>query len=260
MDTIVPGVTLEIGGLFSGNTVLDFDTIRIIDHVNIDRGVTLTIAPGTFVEFQDYYIFNVFGTLIAEGTETDSIIFTAADPASGWEGFWFRNQADLETSRFAYCQFMHMKTTHDWYGVINASYYPRLSISHSLISNNNAHGLNLINSDILLDRTTISYNSKGGVSSYASHAGFLNCFIVNNNAHGMYLNLSNPHIVNSIIANNEYALDLKAGDPRLINTIVAMNTGSVAWLELSNPQFINCIIWNNDGYFHMFDPTSSVYL
>ncbi len=259
MDTISPGTILEIGGLFAENTVLDFDTIRIVNIVNVELGVTLTISPGTYVEFQDFYVINVLGTLIAEGTESDSIIFTAKDPATGWNGFWFMDQSDTDTSRFSYCQFKHMKTDHDWNGVINARYYPRLSISHSLISNNTAHAINLVNSNISLDHTTLTANSKGGVSSYASNASFLNCHIINNNNHGMYINLSNPLIVNSIIANNQHAaMELHAGDPILINSIVAKNGGLVMWMELSNPRFYNSIVWGNRHYLDVTDPTSSI--
>ena len=166
--------------------------------------------------------------VIAEGSESDSIIFSAKDPATGWNGLWFKGQADANTSRLAYCRFSDMKTDHDWHGVINAERYPRLAISHSNISDNYAHAINLVNSSISLDHTTLSKNSKGGVHSYASNPSLLNCRIIYNNSHGMYLNLSNPLIVNSIIANNETdALVLTAADPGIINSIIAKNGGRI---------------------------------
>ena len=46
------------------------------DHVDIKEGVTLTIEPGTIIKSEGAYI-QVFGTLIAEGTAEEKIIFTS---------------------------------------------------------------------------------------------------------------------------------------------------------------------------------------
>lgn len=261
MDTLGDGTIIEAGGLFKENTFLDFETIRVVDHLHIELGTTLTIAPGCLVEFQDNFVVNVLGTLIAEGTETDSIVFTAKDPATGWMGFWFKHQADRNTSRISYSRLTNMKTEEGGQGLINAEYYPGLSIAHSVITRNDAHGIYLSGSNILLDHTTISYNGKGGVHSDASHPDFLNCRIVNNNSHGVFLNLSDPTFVNCIISNNEAdALELTAADPRLVNCIVAKNGGLTAKMEISNPRFINSILWENNGGISMTDPTSGILL
>jgi len=256
MDTLVPGETLELGGLITENTILDFETIRVVNHVTVDRGVTLTIKPGTTIEFQGHYALDVFGTLIAEGTETEKIFFDASE---SWAGLWFKNQIDLDTSRIAYCRFENMSTMDEWEGAINVQYYPRLSISYSVITNNTAHSINLTNSDISIDHTVLSDNSKGGLSAYASHASLLNCHIVNNNNHGLFLNLSNPMIINCIINNNEReGLILTAADPTIINSIVASNGEAAINLEISNPRFYNSILWNNQWYISMKDPASTI--
>ena len=61
-------------------------------------GRTLTINPGTYIEFQGHYKLEVYGRLLAIGTEDSIIIFTVKDTtllydldtiAGGWDGIEF---------------------------------------------------------------------------------------------------------------------------------------------------------------------------
>ena len=69
------------------------DGVWIVDVPNdtlmIQAGATLTIEPGVTVKFHNDVLFLIYGSLIAEGTAQDSIIFTmddAPNSASEWSG------------------------------------------------------------------------------------------------------------------------------------------------------------------------------
>lgn len=63
---------------------------RITVHENyvVEVGQVLTIKPGTVIEFRPYAYLDVYGTLIAEGTEYDSIYFKP-DGVTNWSGIFF---------------------------------------------------------------------------------------------------------------------------------------------------------------------------
>jgi len=63
----------EIYGSIGTDLVLDADIVKVKDDVKIEEGVTLTIMPGTTLQFDDYYVFDVYGTIKAIGTREDSI-------------------------------------------------------------------------------------------------------------------------------------------------------------------------------------------
>ncbi|MFH1733795.1 MAG: T9SS type A sorting domain-containing protein, partial [bacterium] len=81
----------------------------IIDEITIAADDTLIIEPGVEVIFQGHYKFIVNGWLLAEGTEQDSILFTAADTSEGWHGIRFIDAPD--SSRLSYCTLTYGKAT-----------------------------------------------------------------------------------------------------------------------------------------------------
>ncbi|MEC7935565.1 MAG: hypothetical protein VX922_05175, partial [Candidatus Neomarinimicrobiota bacterium] len=57
------------------------DTTYIVQtNIEVYSNDTLTIAPGATIKFDGNYSFQVRGSLFANGTETDSIIFEPNDP------------------------------------------------------------------------------------------------------------------------------------------------------------------------------------
>ncbi|MCP4708748.1 MAG: hypothetical protein GY869_08995, partial [Planctomycetes bacterium] len=69
--------SIEVAGDVYG--VWDADSVLVTAEITVPDQRTLTINPGTYVEFQGHYKFNVQGQLLAVGTEQDSIVFTVAD-------------------------------------------------------------------------------------------------------------------------------------------------------------------------------------
>ncbi|TKJ39962.1 hypothetical protein CEE37_09505 [candidate division LCP-89 bacterium B3_LCP] len=93
--------TITVSGDVSGTW--SADTVLVVGEVRVPQEQTLTIEPGVEIIFQGHYklIVDTLATLLAVGTEQDSILFTAADTSVGWHGVRFYASGD--TSVFAYC-------------------------------------------------------------------------------------------------------------------------------------------------------------
>lgn len=98
---IKPG---EISGIWTKKS----SPYLIKGDVNISIGKKLIIQPGTIIKFAGLYTINVQGSLIALGTEKDSILFTVSDTVGiksrsryGWNGIRFdRRPITWDTLRF----------------------------------------------------------------------------------------------------------------------------------------------------------------
>ncbi|MFH1147589.1 MAG: right-handed parallel beta-helix repeat-containing protein [Pseudomonadota bacterium] len=180
--------TVMPGGAMSADTVWPSanSPYLVTGDITVDAGVTLTIEPGTKVVFSknsddrqggwDSYKseLTVYGTLIAQGTSSERIVFTsdAVTPQAGdWCGiFFFGGQGTLD-----YCDIQYAS----YYAVYLDNASP--VISHSLISTNAGYGLYCSNSsNPLIDGNTISNNAGSGI----------------------YVDDSSPAITNNTIQNN----------------------------------------------------------
>ena len=74
----------------------------VTDDLLIDSGNSLFIERGVQVQFNGYFEVEVKGTLRAEGTEADSIIFTVRNSNTTWNGFYFDNSDSMAI--FKYCR------------------------------------------------------------------------------------------------------------------------------------------------------------
>ena len=78
----------------------------IIDgEISISTNAALVIEPGIEVIFSGHYKFNIYGRILAEGTENDEIFFTAQDTEIGWHSlrFWNTSSNGQDSSRVVYC-------------------------------------------------------------------------------------------------------------------------------------------------------------
>ena len=92
----------QLGGPTEVNGIIDTDTTWtlanspyiVTGNILVSQGVTLTIEPGVEIRFDGYYYLRVDGTLIADGTPEDLIVFTSnkTNPAPGdWNTIRFAN-------------------------------------------------------------------------------------------------------------------------------------------------------------------------
>jgi len=101
--------TITVSGDVSG--IWDVDTVLVAGEIQVPSGESLSIEPGVDVIFQGHYKFIVdtSASLHAEGTETDSIRFSAQGDSAGWHGIRIYSAGD--TCKFSYCSFIDGNAT-----------------------------------------------------------------------------------------------------------------------------------------------------
>ena len=186
----------KVGGIVSSNTTLE-DPIYVESDIYIQDTKTLTIEAGSTVEFQDFYKIDVDGRLLAVGTESNSIIFTAADTTgfhnhthTGWNGIEFLDTpATNDSSKIEYCVFEYGKTNdEDDAGALYIRHFDKLGIEHSSFRNN--------------------IGVLGGAVKCQYQTGVIikNCLFDNNfstgDAGGLYITSSDVDLINNLFVNN----------------------------------------------------------
>jgi len=78
-------------GPVSGDWFSSGNPFNINGHISVESGTTLNIHEGVDAIFQGDYHLVVYGNLQAIGTESDSILFTAADTLLRWDAVVFNN-------------------------------------------------------------------------------------------------------------------------------------------------------------------------
>ena len=181
----------------------DYDTVFMDTTLVILDDVVLTIEPGTKIIFNDSYRFVVEGSLVAEGTETDTIYFTVADTAGyadsfnhlGWRGMYFNNDDnsmdDNDPSSFAYCHFSYFKGNGND-GILMLRHIDNFMLNHCDFENNYSDISSGAIEFTYVNNVTISeckfINNSGGYSGGAvclyesDSCSFINCEFTDNYA------------------------------------------------------------------------------
>ncbi|MCF7793813.1 MAG: right-handed parallel beta-helix repeat-containing protein [Candidatus Cloacimonetes bacterium] len=152
-----------------------------------DNVTTLTIEPGTEIQFDSVYLYighdssSAYpGKLIANGTETNPITFTSNEPspsAGDWYGIYFADYAD-DNSELSYCTIK--------YGGITASY----------------DNIYLNGCSPTISNCEISYADGNGIYCNNSNPQISNCNIHDNSSIGIYCNDSSPDITNCTLSSH----------------------------------------------------------
>ena len=267
-------------GPISGTWTLAGSPYLIMGETTIDSGTTLTIEPGVLVEWQFSFTMHVQGQILAEGTETDSIIFTAADTAVGFKSIRFiETPAGNDTSKFGYCVFKYGRVwggfPDNCGGAIGAINYDKFVIDHCLFDHNKAVQVNLgdpfggaialwTSSPVIRNSTFINNVSKygGAIDCYAESHPVIDSNVFTDNTAYEYggaiicLTDSDPRIDHNLFYNNTAYLDGGAIEleincsPDIINNTIAHNEafesgGGINLWEACSPQIQNNILWGN---------------
>ncbi|MBI3005382.1 MAG: right-handed parallel beta-helix repeat-containing protein [Ignavibacteriales bacterium] len=184
-------------------------TYVVIENIQVSGGDTLAIQPGVNIKFQlfapnynDYKAFNVYGTLLAQGTPADPIVFTSwRDSTAGgkttlptdfviprpgdWYYFAFRNGSGGSVVR--HCQFKYGGQ----YGS-EALYFEQnlgaMIFSNNLVRRSASDGIYLNNTAAVVDSTTVdscAYNGIRVVGNALNNLTLRNSSLRANNQYGL---------------------------------------------------------------------------
>ncbi len=269
------GQTIIPGGTVNGNWDIAGSPYQVTGSIQIPDGQTLSVEPGVTVEFQGKYKLLVHGRLLAIGTVSDTITFTASNTIDGWRGIRFNDTpVTNDTSKIVFCLIQYSKPTGTGDdpkgGGLFLKNYSKVIISNNKIINNNPSwggGIFCDNSNPTISHNTISNNTAfygGGICCYYSNPVIDNNIINNNSinsiAHGgggIFCEYSSPSITNNTISNNVTDYDgggiccYQNSNPTIsyndINNNSAYIGGGISCSNNNNPVITNNIISSNEA-------------
>jgi len=186
---------IYVSGNVSG--VWSADTVAVTGEVTIPEGQSLTILPGVKVLFQAYckFIVDTNATLIAVGTEADSIRFDEFSAGVHWNGVRFYSSSD--SSRIEYCHLTNGQAPAQGADGAGGAIYINNSsptIRHCTITGNRARsggGIYCANSYGYIGQNVISFNWLNSNPYYYAQGG------------GIYYFGGSPTITENIIHHND---------------------------------------------------------
>jgi len=250
----------------SGTWTSDNSPYIVMRKTNVPDGETLTIEPGVVVKFNTTKAMGIMGSVVANGTKENPILFTAYDESVPWGGIGiYDNDISNVPISLTHCIFEYAYAYnpdnlegYNCGGAIRVDGYEQIEISHCTfryngadnpISNNPCGGAMMISECSFPISHCIfhnNYSSWGGALAllYSSNPVIDNCLFYNNETNYMgstYLGgeggavliwtESDPHFVNCTFADN-YATEAGGAVEIQINS-----TGT----------FTNCIFWGNEA-------------
>ncbi|MFC2112497.1 right-handed parallel beta-helix repeat-containing protein [Bacteroidota bacterium] len=179
--------TISFQDTIKSDTTWIADTVKIRGDVVVNDGVTLTVLPGTFVDFKGPYRLQVNGTIKAVGEWSTPIVFSKTDTTDfykfgtklgGWQGIHFNNgpegmnnaMSDNDTSVFRFCFFNFAKNPLlDTNGAaMTIKYYDGVNMANCTfrdnVSNDKASGLFIVKSKLTVSNCKF-YNN---ISNFGS--------------------------------------------------------------------------------------------
>jgi len=269
VSSIVFAETHISAGNISGTWSFEDSPYFVDGEITIPDDALLTIEPGVEIIFSDHYRFLIYGRLLAEGTQTDTICFSAEDSESGWGGLRFIDTIlnEQNSSELIFCKLEDGNATQGGYhdkrgGALSCYNSSDIIINNCLFQNNSAdYGGAIIirESDILMENSVVknnyAYHDGGGIIiSSNSDATLDNIEVTDNECHydggGIFVcSGSAPLITNSFISGNA-SIDWESaqgggiscwgGNPLITNVVVSDNfsqggSGGLCLVHNSNP-------------------------
>ncbi|MBZ0263933.1 T9SS type A sorting domain-containing protein, partial [bacterium] len=190
---------------------------------------------GTTLHFNGPFLLTVAGSLLAEGTEQDSILFLPYENAENFRSISFVGTEEV-SSRLSY-----VRVSGASWGALNIGGLNEVTINNCVLSDNEAQyggGVYITNGSAPLIQNTLIQNnhvntSGGGVYITASAPTFIDCIIQDNNSESWgggvtCYNLATPTFENCTINNNE-----------------CERTGGGMHISNASPILSHCLIRNN---------------
>jgi len=234
-------------GSVSGTWSAENSPYQVNGDIDIPAGSTLTIEPGTDVHFTGEYQFDVYGQLIAEGTEVDSIFFhsdsmgyTSSFPyrAGFWYGITFHSTDSNGQAQSAldYCK-------------VSYAYERWLDEASSEMNRRFGGGLIMYESSVLISNTLVEECAGNGIVTIYSEGGYDGVSMVDAGSFEMLYSDIN---LNNIDISQAAGLKLESSQAELTNSIFRNNGNSYTnqgtiFAELSDLIVRDCEIIDNNA-------------
>jgi parallel beta-helix repeat protein len=228
---------------------------NVVGDLRVPPGSTLVIRPGCYIEFQGQYhlLADTSATFQADGAETDSITFTAAQTNQGWGGIRF-----LSTDSSSFIKYSIIE-----YGGVGSAigqgeiycHNSHLKVENCLLRSSIASS----GQTIYLDRyntfeirdNLFSDNSPTAISVYYHSEGIIEENIITGYHNGFVLEIAGNSVIRrNVIFNNQNCCVILADayGPLLIEeNIIYENDGLVMWFFHNGGESIisRNLIFNN---------------
>ncbi|MFK5854964.1 MAG: right-handed parallel beta-helix repeat-containing protein [Bacteroidota bacterium] len=232
-----------------GEVEVPYDSILIIE-----AGVTVKLKSSTkdsafYYPTLDVALLKVYGRIIAEGNETDSIIFEKAGDGR-WGSISFLGYTN-EPNIIKYCQVSYgnnIGTAPGGTGYIGGIAFNGANaiIKHSLFHHNNK-GISWGNSNIVVENCIIRNNTYG-ISCGSSSSIINNNWVYNNQDVGISTHSTNSVITNNIIENSLTGINCYESNDTISYNIVRNNLwGGIKITRNNSVVNYNIIYGSNSG-------------
>ncbi len=217
-----PASAANVSGIIDTDTTwtLSESPYRVVGNIRVSEEATLTIEPGVTVRFQrnvnaaEGSFLLVEGTLNAQGTVDDPIIFTAVDRLSPWGGLLFMDSSkdwDDSTSSGCIldnCVIEYAGNTTSYGAACVQTFSAQPMIRNNTIRYGSSVGISA--TDILLAQTL-----SGRLQILSNR--------IHNHAVGIRLNLEGALIQNNFLIDNAQGMDIRTSSNDIVvqsNTII----------------------------------------
>ena len=258
---------ITVHDTITSDATWNVDTVRVLSNIVIPSGVTVTIAPGTYVKLTGYYGFTINGKLLAIGDPVDSITFGMGHKSNdtvgfynssisngGWKGLYIKSSEN----QIKQCRIIHIK---------KYTSYSGSKTGISILGKKNILCGNNFNCNITGQSLVRLLSSGGGDScNFSNNVLYNNKDYGTNYTYGGVLDISytNGHIINNNYFHHNYNISgtlfkfiidfsYSVGST-FSNNIISDNYG-VFFLGAVGGTFINNTITKNNvtsGYEIMF--------
>jgi len=236
---------------------IDEYPLAILGDITIPDGLTLTLEPGAILKFDADRSLNIYGSLVAEGAEADSIIFTSFTddfygddtngngPSTGSPGDWDRLKFQ---SPDVGCSLTYCKIRYAGGDYTNGSY----SYENAILLGGTGSSLTITNSVIEKSRATRDYTSNyyNPYAIYATSGTSLNiseCEILNNQKTGVYAEGTLTLVDSHFAGNGVFGARITGANATVTGNTFENNPGTgLYWTELP-AAFSGNVGQNNSG-------------
>lgn len=275
---------LNVSGSISTDTNWGPEQVNVTGDLIISASVTIAAGTKIVVADQVKITVSATGSILANGTAGNEIVFTAATPSVGWRGIYFNSDSgDDALSSFEYTKFEYGKADGTAVeetsgGVVYLNYHSNIAFHNCTFENNEANSyggaINSAYSQLVLENSVFISNLTNGndgggaihiVNSDGHELRIENCSFYNNtSATGGAIHAEfagGLTVSGSVFANNESnngsAVTISQSSSNNIsfisNTFVnnLANNSSGAVLNVSSYTehilFVNNIIYGNEN-------------